>query len=170
MRARALKRGLIVSFCGVLALAAYIGVRAYTCKAPQVTFVSLQGEQMTTQSLRGRVVLVTFWATDCAVCRKDMPALVETYDRYRSRGLEVIAVAMRYDPPNYVIRYAEQQRLPFKVALDPMGELARAFGDVQLTPTMLVIDKRGRVLERLQGEPDFGKLRALLERKLAETV
>jgi len=170
MPARALKRGLAVFACGVLALAAYIGVRVSTCTAPQVTFVSLQGEKMTTQSLRGKVVLVTFWATDCAVCRKDMPALVETYDRYRSRGLEMIAVAMQYDPPNYVIRYAAQQRLPFKVALDPMGELARAFGDVQLTPTTLVIDKRGKILERLQGEPDFDKLRALLERKLNEAA
>ena len=170
MVARALKRGAVVLACSVLALTAYIGVRVSMGTAPAATFVTLQGEKITTQSLRGRVVLVTFWATDCTVCRKDMPALVDTYERYRARGLEMIAVAMQYDPPNYVIRYAEQQRLPFKVALDPMGELARAFGDVQLTPTTLVIDKRGKILEHLRGEPDFDKLRALIERKLEESA
>jgi hypothetical protein len=69
-----------------------------------------------------------------------------------------------------VIDYTQRNRLPFKVALDPMGELARAFGDVQTTPTLVVIDKRGRILERLQGGADFAALHRLIERKLAEAA
>jgi peroxiredoxin len=137
--------------------------------APQVTFVSLQGEKITTASLRGKVVLVNFWATDCVTCVKEMPEITATYNKYRAKGFETIAVAMRHDPPNYVLNYAEKNKLPFTVVLDPMGELARAFGEVKLTPTTFVIDKRGNVVTRILGEPDFAKLHALLAEKLAES-
>ncbi len=136
--------------------------------APRVTFVTLKGERISIDSLRGRVVLVNFWATDCAICVKEMPQLVNTYDKYQARGFEIIAVAMQYDPPNYVIHYAEKNALPFKVALDPVGELARAFGDVRLTPTAFVINKRGNIVSRIVGEPDFAELHELIEKNLAE--
>lgn len=138
--------------------------------APKVTFVSLKGERIAAEDLKGKVVLVNFWATDCAICVKEMPEMVRTYERYRERGLEFIAVAMKHDPPSYVLNYAEKNRLPFKVALDPMGELAKAYGDVKLTPTTFVIDRRGNIASRIQGEPDFAKLRQLLDAKLAESV
>ena len=138
--------------------------------APEVTFVSLKGESITTSGLKGRVVLVNFWATDCAVCLKEMPDMVRTYERYRDRGFELIAVAMKYDPPHFVVSYADKNRLPFRVALDPLGEIAKAFGDVRLTPTTFVIDKRGEIVFRITGEPDFARLHALLEEKLKETI
>jgi protein-disulfide isomerase len=51
-----------------------------------------------------------------------------------------------------------------------MGQLAQAFGDVKLTPTTIVIDKRGNIVSRILGEPDFAKLNALIEQKLAEPI
>ena len=137
--------------------------------APGVTFVSIKGEKITTESLRGRVVLINFWATDCVTCVKEMPDITATYNKYRGQGFETIAVAMRHDPPNYVLNFVEKNGLPFTVALDPMGELAKAFGEVKLTPTTFVIDKRGKIVTRILGEPDFAKLHALLEEKLKET-
>ncbi len=136
--------------------------------APQVTFVSLQGEKITMADLRGKVVLVNFWATDCATCVKEMPEITATYNKYRAQGFETIAVAMKHDPPNYVLNYAEKNKLPFTVALDPMGALAKAFGEVKLTPTTFIIDKQGRMVMRILGEPDFAKLHALLAEKLKE--
>ena len=76
---------------------------------------------------------------------------------------------MKHDPPNYVLNYTEKNKLPFKVVLDPMGVLAKAFGEVKLTPTTFIIDKQGRLVMRILGEPDFVKLHALLEEKLKET-
>ena len=119
-------------------------------------------------SLRGKVVVVNFWATDCVVCLREMPRMVETHNKYQARGLETVAVAMWYDPPNRVVNYAEKNALPFKVAFDPVGEHARAFGDLTLTPTTFVIDKRGMIVSRTVGEPDFKKLHRLIEDKLAE--
>jgi peroxiredoxin len=157
--------GLVV--LAVLSVAVYAG-RFRNNPAPSVTFTSIQGDKVTTTDLRGRVVLVNFWATDCTVCVKEMPRLVQTYTKYHPQGFELIAVAMRHDPPNYVLSYAEKNALPFKVALDPMGELAKAFDNVKLTPTSIVIDKQGNVVRRILGEPDFVKLESLIEQKLAE--
>ena len=120
--------------------------------------------------LRGKVVLIEFWATDCATCVKEMPQFVATYNKYHARGLETIAVAMKYDPPNYVIAYNDRHRLPFKVALDPMGQLAAAFGEVQFTPMTFVVDKRGAVVARMVGARDFAHLHALIEEKLKERI
>ena len=164
-------RNLIV--VSVLVAAAALSLAAFfarTVTAPEVTFVSLQGEKVTIAGLRGRVALVNFWATDCPICMKEMPAMVRTYGKFRDRGFEFIAVAMKYDPPNHVISYAEKNRLPFKVALDPLGEIAQAFGDVKLTPTTFVIDKRGNIVFRVTGEPDFARLHALIEENLKEPV
>ena len=92
--------------------------------APAVSFRTLDGQQVSTQDLRGKVVLVNFWATSCSTCIQEMPAMVQTYNKYRERGLEFVAVAMSYDPPNYVLNYAQTRELPFKVALDTDGRAA----------------------------------------------
>ncbi|HET7158387.1 MAG TPA: TlpA disulfide reductase family protein [Burkholderiales bacterium] len=153
-------------------MAAFAGYTALfrSNPAPSVMFTSLKGEQISTAQLRGQVVLVNFWATDCPACVKEMPQMVTTYNKYGRQGFELVAVAMRHDPPNYVLNFTEKNALPFKVALDPMGQLAKAFGDVKLTPTTIVIDKRGNIVTRILGEPDFAKLEALIEQKLAEKV
>lgn len=135
--------------------------------APDVVFTSLNGEAMSMQSLRGKVVMVNFWATSCTTCVKEMPEMVRTYNKYKNNGLEFIAVAMSYDPPNYVLNYAQTRNLPFKVALDTGGNIAKSFNDVKLTPTTYVIDKNGNIIKRYVGEPDFAALHQLLEKALA---
>lgn len=157
----------------LLGIALAAGVLAYaflprTAAAPDVSFPTLKGEQLAMTALRGKVVLVEFWATDCVTCVKEMPELVATYEKYRARGFETIAVAMRYDPPNYVVAYAERNRLPFTVAFDPVGKIAQAFGEVKFTPTTFVVDKRGNIVARLIGARDFSSLNALIEEKLKE--
>ena len=135
--------------------------------APAVSFRTLNGEQIAMESLRGKVVLVNFWATSCSTCVQEMPEMVETYKKYSDRGLEFIAVAMSYDPPNYVLNYSESRQLPFKVALDSDGQAAKSFGDVKLTPTTFVIGKDGSILKLYVGIPEFASMHQLLEKALA---
>jgi peroxiredoxin len=135
--------------------------------APEVTFTSLSGEKVPLQSLRGKVVMVNFWATSCTTCVHEMPQMVQTYNKYKDKGMDFVAVAMSYDPPNYVLNYAQTRNLPFKVALDTQGDLAKSFGDVKLTPTTYVIDKNGKIIKRYVGEPEFAELHQLLEKALA---
>ena len=117
-------------------------------------------------SLRGKVVLVNFWATSCPGCVKEMPALADIYRKYQPRGLEVVAVAMNYDPPEYVRNYARQRDLPFTIALDTTGNAAKAFSQVKLTPTTFVIDREGHIIQQTIGELDFAQLKTLLEQQL----
>lgn len=135
--------------------------------APDVTYVNLKGEKISSQSLRGKVVMVNFWATSCATCVAEMPQMIEAYKKFHPKGLEFVAVAMSYDPPNYVLNYVETRQLPFHVALDVQGKLAQSFGDVKLTPTTYVIDKEGNIIKRYVGQPSFKELDSLLEKALA---
>jgi peroxiredoxin len=136
--------------------------------APQAEFVALSGANFSTADLRGRVVLVNFWATTCTACLEEMPKMVEAWKKYSPRGYEMVAVAMSYDHPNAVAEFARSRALPFRVALDPDGEVARSFGNVVATPTTILLDRRGRVVARYLGEPDWQDFHARVERALGE--
>jgi peroxiredoxin len=153
----------------VLAIGAALYLGAGSDSAPQSTFVLLDGSSKTTADLKGRVTLVNFWATSCVTCVAEMPKIIATYDKYQSKGYDTLAIAMSYDPPSYVVNYAQTRKLPFKVAIDNTGAVARAWGDVQLTPTTFLVNKRGEIVKRYVGEPDFGQLHQLIEKLLAET-
>lgn len=137
--------------------------------APDSTFVLLDGSKATTADLKGKVTLVNFWATTCVSCVKEMPALVATYNKYQAQGFETVAVAMEYDPPAWVLNFSQTRQLPFKVALDNTGEIAKAWGDVKLTPTTYLVDRQGRIVKRYVGEPDMDALHRLIEDLLAKT-
>lgn len=137
--------------------------------APASEFVLLDGSKRTTADFRGQVVLVNFWATSCTTCVAEMPRLVATHEKFHARGYETIAVAMSYDPPSYVVNFAQTRKLPFKIAFDNTGAIASAWGDVRLTPTTYLVNKRGEIVKRYVGEPDFAALHQLIESLLAET-
>ncbi|MFA7318316.1 MAG: TlpA disulfide reductase family protein [Sulfuricella sp.] len=151
----------------ILALLAWLAL-TLTQKpaAPSLSLTTLEGQQISLDSLRGKVVLVNFWATSCPGCIKEMPQLVETWRQYNKRGLEVIAVATSYDPPEYVRNYTRRNALPFSIVLDTDGKAAHAFNQVKLTPTTFLIGKDGHILQQTLGELDFVKLHALLEQQL----
>jgi peroxiredoxin len=137
--------------------------------APNVGYTLLDGSRSSVDQLRGKVVLVNFWATDCTTCVHEMPQIVATHEKFKARGYETLAVAMSYDPPAYVMNFATSRKLPFGVAIDNTGAIAKSFGQVQLTPTSVLINKRGEIVKRYVGEPDFVALHQLVEKLLAET-
>lgn len=151
-----------------LMLAAGLLAACAQSAAPESRFVLLDGSTQTMQALRGKVTLVNFWATSCTTCVAEMPDIVATYDKFKGQGYETIAVAMQYDPPGYVVNFAQTRQLPFKVALDNTGALAAAWGKVELTPTTYVVDKRGQIVKKYVGAPDFAELHKLIEKLLAE--
>ncbi|HEY0906566.1 MAG TPA: TlpA disulfide reductase family protein [Methylophilus sp.] len=132
-------------------------------QAPDVTFTTLDGHKIRMQDLRGKMLLVNFWATDCVGCIKEMPELVKTYQKYHQQNFEVIAVAMPYDPPAQVANYVKEKALPFAVMHDGFGEMVKAFGDVNLTPTAFVFDANGNRLQKVIGDLDFKQLHQLIE-------
>lgn len=158
------------ALAGILAVAALASLSG--CggaeAAPESTFVLLDGSKKTTADLKGKVTLVNFWATSCVTCVAEMPKIISTYNKYQSQGYDTLAVAMSYDPPSYVVNYAQTRQLPFKVAIDNTGSVAKAWGDVKLTPTTYLVNKRGEIVKQYVGEPDFAALHQLIEKLLKE--
>ncbi len=138
-------------------------------QAPSVGYTLLDGRVEQLQDLRGKVVLVSFWATTCGPCVREMPKLVETQRSFGARGFETLAVAMQYDPPARVVQFAQSRQLPFGVAIDNRGEIARAFGHVRATPTHVLIDRRGEIVARHVGMTDFEALHRRLEALLTDS-
>ena len=150
-----------------LAIGAYVYVGTGVTPAPESTFVLLDGSKIDTASLKGKVTLVNFWATSCTTCVAEMPRIIATYDKYKTKGFDTVAVAMSYDPPAYVVNYAETRKLPFKVAIDNTGSVAKAWNEVKLTPTTYIVNKQGQIVKRYVGEPNFEELHTLIEKLLA---
>ena len=131
-------------------------------QAPAVSYTLLDGRKSELAALRGHVVLVNFWATDCAPCVEEMPALVANWRQFSPQGFETLAVAMQDDPPAFVSNFAQARALPFGVVIDNTGEVARKLGNVQFTPTSLLINKRGEIVKRWIGKTDFAAIAPLI--------
>lgn len=159
-----------VMAASALGVGAYFGLPILLTpqSAPTIAYTLLSAQAPITSQWQGKVTLVNFWATSCVTCVKEMPEIVATHNKYKARGYDTLAVAMSYDPPAYVARFAESRQLPFGVAIDNTGEIARQFGYVQLTPTTFLVNKRGEIVKRFVGEPDFAALHLLIEKLLAE--
>lgn len=164
-----MKRSLIFTAAAVvMTISAGIYLNSGIAAAPQSSFVMLDGAKKNTSDLKGKVTLVNFWATSCVGCVAEMPKLMATYDKYKSQGYDTIAVAMSYDPPSYVVNFSQTRKLPFSVAIDNTGNVAKAWGDVKLTPTSYLVNKRGEIVKRYVGEPDLAEFHRLIEKLLAE--
>ena len=159
---------IVAAACGAYAVVSAYASLARPQMALDAAFVRLDGSRSSIAQLKGQVVLVNFWATTCTTCVHEMPQVVETHNRFKARGFETLAVAMSYDPPASVIHFAESRRLPFTVVIDNTGTVARSFAPIEGTPTSVLINKRGEIVRRYVGQPDFAALQALVEKLLAE--
>ncbi|MBX9297032.1 TlpA family protein disulfide reductase [Chromobacterium vaccinii] len=161
-----MKKGLIIALALLVAAGAAYKLMFSGNPAPEVKLTSLTGAATSTSALKGKVVLVNFWATSCPGCVEEMPEIKKLHQDYGGKGLNVLAVAMSYDPPNYVQNFVAKNQLPFFVALDPQGTTAKAFGDIQLAPTTFLIDKQGNIIKRYVGVMNFPEVRKLIEQHL----
>ena len=157
----------LLALLAAAAIAAAVYLGTGRSAAPASSFVLLDGSTRTTADLKGKVTLVNFWATSCVTCVAEMPQIIATHEKYQARGYQTLAVAMSYDPPAYVVNFAQTRKLPFEVAIDNTGAAAKAWGDVRLTPTTYIVDKRGEIVKRYVGAPDFAELHQLIEKLLA---
>jgi peroxiredoxin len=136
--------------------------------APDVVFTTITGKQVALRDWRGKPSVVTFWATDCPSCMLEIPHLIDLYRQFHPQGLEMIAVAMAYDPPSHVVAMTRDRQLPYHVALDLHSAHALAFGNVQFTPTTFLIDPEGRIAEKSVGVFDYStwqsRIAAMLNR------
>lgn len=155
-------RGLLIMLCAVALLATlgYLWTAPAALKiAPDIGLMTLDGGELQLASLQGRPVLVTFWATTCNSCISEIPHLIELYDELAPQGLEIIGIAMDYDPPNRVLALRKARNIPYRVALDIHADAAHAFGNVRLTPTSFLIAPDGRIAHQRTGKMNMAALR-----------
>jgi peroxiredoxin len=156
---------LAVLFVSVV-FVAVVALALPTHRAPppgDLRLILLDGRTTTLADLRGRPVLVAFWATSCAPCIEELPDLVSMYEELRPRGLEIVAVAMPYDPPLHVQTFVRDRRVPYPVALDVEGNVVRAFNGVPYVPSAFLLDPQGRVIYEKVGKLDIAEvIRVLL--------
>ncbi|CAN5297064.1 TlpA disulfide reductase family protein [soil metagenome] len=164
-RWRKLLAGVVVSALLVTGISVMVSRKA----APAVAFTTIGGESLTSADLRGKVVLVNFWATSCVTCVAEMPMLVQTHRQFASRGYETVAIAMSYDRLDYVDRFSTTRQLPFKVTFDADDKLASSFDGVQATPTSFLLDRKGRIAKRFVGEIDQAELASAIQSELAKS-
>ncbi len=122
--------------------------------APDFTLPAVSGGALRLSDLRGKVVLLNFWATWCVPCRTEMPAIEALYQRYKARGLDVLAVNLDVLSTAGVEVFVKEVGITFPIILDPSWAAARAYRVFGL-PTTYLIDRAGNVVVREVGERDW---------------
>jgi len=148
-------------------LQAALGWRRAGVEAPAVTLETLDGGVAALGQLKGRVVLVNFWATWCPPCRAEMPGLESVYEDRRAAGFTVLGISLDERPPAEVSAFLRDHAIRYPVAM-ATPEAVAAFGGVSTLPTSYLIDRRGRMRYTVPGLFAGVALRAAVDRLLAE--
>jgi peroxiredoxin len=119
-------------------------------KAPAFTARNLKGQRVQLADHKGKVVILNLWATWCGPCRVEMPGMENLYRRYRSQGLEILAVSLDKGSSDKVQKFADEYRLSFPVLLDSEGQVESRYHTLTI-PTTFVIDKKGMIVAEVDG-------------------
>ncbi|NOY63358.1 MAG: TlpA family protein disulfide reductase [Gammaproteobacteria bacterium] len=135
---------------------------AGTQRSPDIALTTVDDQNLRLASFSGRPLLVTFWATTCDTCIKEMPELVALHQELSPRGLAIIGIAMDYDPIDQIRQLLTQRHLPYLVTHDRDGSAAQAFGGIRGTPTSFIISPDGRIVQQITGEMNMNEVRQQL--------
>ena len=135
-------------------------------KAPNLKVSSTKGETMMIYDKNYKFTIINFWATDCPGCIKEMPQLADAYNKYKKQGIQIIAISMFYDPPSQVLNFIKKNEIPFPIVIDADNKIAQRFENIRLTPTSVLINQKGQIIDQIVGEIDFDNLEKLLSKNL----
>lgn len=117
--------------------------------APDFTLKTLDGEEIILSQLKGKVVLLDFWATWCGPCREAIPHLIQLYKAYRENGFEVIGMSLDKGDGAVVRNFAKSMDIPYPIVMAP-EEVVRNYR-VTSIPTTFILDKEGKIRQRITG-------------------
>ncbi len=148
---------------------AVFGVRSGPDVVPRYSYTSLDGAPVDADSLRGRVVLVNFWATWCLPCRAEMPALESMYQRHRDAGFVIVGLAVDQAATEKVAAFVRERGITYPI-VHVGREAERAFGGLRGYPTSFLLDRTGRVRHVVQGPIGAVSLEAAVRRELGRAL
>ena len=160
MRTRIIRRGLIallLSVVGVATVTVSAGeLRPLKNPTPASAFMlrDLDGKLTSLTDFEGKVVLLNFWATWCANCRKEMPAMERLYRSRRADGFEIVAISVDQVSTEKVKAFAEELKLTFPVLHDRDSIISNLYSNPGV-PVSYLIDRQGRIVYRVLGEYDW---------------
>ena len=147
-------------------VAAAFGVASQSAQAPDFTLTTLGGDVVSRESLRGKVVLVNFWATWCPPCRVEMPGFQRVYDARKARGFTILGISAdaRRDG---VASFLTERGITYPVAM-AANSVSSKFGNVRTLPTSFLIDRNGRIRYEVEGIFAEATLSRAVDKLLAE--
>jgi cytochrome c biogenesis protein CcmG, thiol:disulfide interchange protein DsbE len=148
---------------------AVVGVGSGEGRVPAYAVVTLDGETITAESLRGEVVLVNVWATWCGPCRVEMPLLQAMHERHGDRGFTLLGLSVDRTGPEGVRTFLEERGITYPVAIVG-SDVERAFGGVRGYPTSFLLDRQGVVRHAVIGPLAAATLELAVRRLLAEPL
>ena len=137
------------------------------CLPPELTFLDTNNEAHPPEALKGKVVVVNFWATWCKPCNKEIPAFNRVFTSYKTKGVEMFGVVTEDIPSPQLLNFASDHEMTYPIVrLD--DTLARHFGVPSSIPTTYIYDKRGNRRVNHLGALEDSELQNILDQLLAE--
>jgi thiol-disulfide isomerase/thioredoxin len=122
--------------------------------APVSTVGVETNQSVTLDKYRGKVLILNFWATWCEACLIEMPSLQRLYEKYRSQGLELVALSVDENPEQVIPKTVSEQKWNIPIFVDYTQRGSEIF-DIQGLPSTAIIDRNGKLLEFVLGETDW---------------
>jgi peroxiredoxin len=136
--------------------------------APDFALTDLQGQTVRLSDLRGKVVVLDFWATWCPPCKQEIPWFVDLQKRYGAQGLQVVGVSMDDGDPKDVVKFAAQNSINYPILIG-QDKVADEYGGIDYLPTTFYIDRNGVVLNRVFGQDGRAEIEQNIQRAIATT-
>ena len=159
-------KGIALAMLAALAVATPTAGKAqHDVSAPEFTLKDETGKTVDLKKLKGKVVVVNFWATWCGPCKAEIPGMVKIYDKYKSKGLEIVGISLDQGGWDDVRPFLQKIRVSYPVVLGNQ-QVADDYGGISAIPTTFVVDRKGKVVEKhlgyLSPEEFEQKIKALL--------
>jgi peroxiredoxin len=130
--------------------------------APAWTLQDVDGKSVNSEQLKGKVVVLDFWATWCPPCRSEIPGYVELQKKYGDAGLAIVGVSLDRGDTGVVKKFIEEQKINYLIVMGH-DKIVDAFGGVDAIPTTFIIDREGTVRFRKVGAMEHEEFEAILK-------